>query len=431
MFKIIISCILLVLVVQAKDITYISFKKSIIDVITTNPDIKEKLGTLEASKYDRSQSVGNFLPTVDIKIKNADISDAKRNPPTNKTGYAQEDLIIKWNLFNGFMDHNNYKVMDSKYKSLLHATKQLTDDTILEFIKTYLLVIKNKLIMDDANANVKEYKLYINKERLKKKYGIHSTTTISKLENKYIAKQMNFQEITKRYYDSLYLLQKFILINEEQDLSEDEIDFPLDVDTVENLISLAMKFNSSLLQAKEDIITSKQNINKEYKAFSPIIDLTATKSKRDDYISGVGVTDEYTNETTVLLEAKINLFNGSKDYNSIKSKMAVHKQRKNKLVIVEDKLKYQVKLAWQKYMTNKLVLYYAKQSLKNTKTIYQNSKYDLEFAKVQPTTVLDNMDASETANSKMINSKYDLILSKYELLHSIGKIQSILSSGSK
>jgi outer membrane protein TolC len=159
------------------------------------------------------------------------------------------------------------------------------------------------------------------------------------------------------------------------------------------------------------------------------LDLTITKTNRDDYLDGK--IDEYKNDTTTLLESKINLFNGVKDYNTIQSQLSIYKQRKNKALITRDKVLYQVKLAWQKYMTYKLIIHYLNENVNNAKLIYLNSKYDLEFSKIKTSAVLDNIDSYETVKTKLLNFKYDLILAKYELLYAIGDIQTIISKEGK
>ena len=387
-----------------------------------NPSIQEQNFILKAQKNVIDDSYGYFMPKVDVTIERKDIRDSyKVNNGVDKSTSNRNNLTAIWNIFNGFNDYNNLKTEKYRYKSKVYEKKRVVEKLLLDFITNYAEYLKVKEIYDIANINLKSYKKYIRKMKLKKDYGMSSMSLTSKIEKKYNSILINYiEQNEKRYYDALYKLQQYIKISKKSDilLSYSDIDIELLGYSVDNITDKTVEKNANVLKAKADMLVEKKKLDKLYSKFLPIVDLKLTRDElTDDFVDN---HREITNETTFVIQARMNIFNGVRDYTAIKQEMNNYKKAKAKFknTIIEAKLK--LKVAWNEYLTLKKKESIVTKNVINADKAYVSTEYDFEFAKTDEEGVITAMQSLQDAQTQSIKLKYDKAIAKYKILNAMG-----------
>ncbi|MCK5111840.1 MAG: TolC family protein [Arcobacteraceae bacterium] len=409
-------------------IAKITFADAFIEVMGTNPTILEQDIALKIAQNEKDDAFANFLPTVDYSYEDGKIYDAYDSTgATLKTGSKTQSLTANWNLFNGLQDYRYYKVINLKYKSTLLDRKDVIDTVLFEFIKAYIGFLKTKDIYEIGNKEIASYQDYIEKKKLKDKYGMISMSNRAAVTKKYITAQINHLETNqKRYYDALFGLQEYIDIDENTQvlITKDEANVNISEYNFNNIIKKTIDKNSKYLQSDIEVKLAQQNLQKEYKNFMPTIDLVAQKLETD-----ITYTDrsEINNETSIKFKAKINLFKGGKDYILIKKKINEYKQKQEEQKSVMRKVKYNVKTAFNEYKSLEDKSLLLQKLLTAAKKAYKAAEYDLLYAKTDEDGLLSALESLHSIEKQNAELKYDLMISKYKLLYKIGTIQDKLS----
>ncbi len=411
-----------------QEIKTVNFLNSFDEILKEHPQILEQISILKTEEANKNEAIGNFLPSVNYSYDKSITTDSYRKvaDASAPVEYTKHELSANWNLFNGFSDYNNYKQYEIKYLATKYSTQQAIDDIILKFILAYIDIIKQKESLALSKNNLDDNKLYMEKQKLKSEYGMTSLSESIKLKNRYLTTKLNYKENQKKYFDSLYMLQRYVNIERNSIMLDTSLEFELTYKTLQEALDQLQSINPYILESKQNILVSKGQLNKEYKNFLPTLDLRVARSKKEDFINSN--TTDIVNETTILLQGKINLFNGGKDYNKINSKLQEYKQKQNKSQSVIQETQYNVKVAWQKYETTKLKLEFIKKNYLNSQKAYEAAKHDFNFAKIDINGLQSVLDDLYSSQLKLTNQKYDLLISKYEIVKAIGNLQEIIQN---
>ena len=402
----------------------------ITDALVSNPTINEKYEYVQSLKNDILKSKAALKPKIDINYAYTTYLKSKNNTGSpNTSDSVSKDITLQYNLFNGFKDKNNLDIKYEYYKTNRFTQRQIEDETIYSITDAYNSLQKTLYLYDLSRRNYMDYMDFASKAEIQFQNGAVSLKNYSKIQARVITRYVNFEEDTKRYSDAITQIQKYI-------------DF--DDSFVEDLKSLNPKskyFNDLLLafkdtkiyspyikEAQENVILYKKKLLNTKNIFLPTIDLVATKNENSTYYSNNDPMNRTQNET-IVLKGKINLYNGNSD--SAEYQMKLHDYR-SKLykrdAVIKDTI-YNVDMDF-----NKLVLQEAKQSFfkelvdKRTQE-YLAAKYDYKFAKIDANGLLDELDSLYNAQRQFAENEFDIISTKYKILKDIGVIkQHILNN---
>ncbi len=405
----------------------INFNESIIHILKTNSIILEQNAAVQMAINEKDGAYSGFLPVVDATYDKSRVYNASDNTGSAKDKSTSKSLSASWNLFNGLEDYNFYKVKNNRYKSTLLNRQEVVDELLYEFVKAYLDFLKNQEIYKLGDENLIAYQKYVEKKKLKDKHGMLSMSKGAFVTKKHITAQINHIETNKkRYFDALFELQKYIDIDEKSNILLDfeTIDINIEDITFNNIINQTIKKNAKYLQAQVEINLVKNNLDKEYKNFYPIVDLVAKRSEIDDTL--VDGTQEIKKDTTIKFQTRINLYNGGKDFNEVKKLKNEQKQKIHEQESVKTKVEYNAKTALNDYKNLKEKSFYLNDLLIAANKAYTASQYDFTYAKVDEDIVLSALESLQDIKKQNIESRYDILISKYKLLYRIGIIQDNL-----
>ena len=428
MFKNIFSVVGIIYLLVTTNLSAQTIKKAVVEVIDSNPQLKEKLRRYRAFQQDLSMIESQYYPTIDLKASFGfnkssgfinDINISADNDIDSFDNY-KASLTLTQNLFNGFGTKN--RIDYSEYKILVSAYQYLATSNAITFsmVKSYLDVLRFEELLKIA---VKDVQM--------------SEITYQKIETLFEADKITLSEIKK--IQSILSRSKSNLVIQLAKAREAKFryrriagrmpdvenmqkpDYRVQIPKSSELASLyAINHNPALLVNRYRV-KSLQALRKAHtKDFYPTLDLELTQNYVDSSENNI-----YTNPDD-RFQAKIvfnyNIYNGGADsanaqkYISI-TDAEIEKGRALKRKIIED-----VDMGWSIYdMTNAQLKDLRDYSLSTEEafTLYQE-----EFSQGSRSLIellLVQNDVIE-AQKSVINAEYDSLLAKYKILNATGRL---------
>ncbi len=413
-------------------------KTTLIEVINTNPTIQERLKNYNATKEDIDIAKSGYYPKLDLTIGvgneinqertrydgTSTLLDENGNIVDDSTlSVYQNSITLTQNIFNGFS--TNSKVSQQKHSTSAAAYSYIenVNDISFKLIDSYLQVMRNNELLENAKANVD-----INEEIFKKVQklydaGLTTLSEVNKIESSLSLAKSNYVVQENTLIDMTYNLQRIVgryLDVEKMHKPILNIALPANI---EDAAQYAMQNNPSLLVATHNLKRA-QHIYKEKKsAYFPKIDIEISQHMNKN-LSGIEGVD---NRLRAMAYLKYNLFNGFSDKANIqKSISRIHQE-----VETKNDLRRQVveglNLSWaaNEKLGDKLkhLSEYKKFALK-TLTLY-SKEYDLGRR-----SLLDLLSAQNdfiAAKQQIIDTEYSMLFAKYRILDAMGiLVQSVL-----
>jgi len=396
-------------------------------VLDTNPIVNERLRNYNATKAEIGIAEAGYYPTVDVEsaVGRKTVGGISGDVLNQSYNVLQNSLIMRQNIFSGFSTDEKVKYQKMRALSAAHSYLEKANDVALQAVNVYTNVQKEKELLDNSRQNVEHYK-----------------STYKKIKRTYDAGLSTFSEVSK-IHSSLSLAKSNMMLQKNRLLNAHS-NFKRVVGGTSNLEKLkkvnfnlklpknrkkaqryALEYNPAVLAGQYNIKGAKALHRESKSAFYPKVDLELSQRYNDNYNEFTGTDDR----AQGLVVVSYNLYKGGAD----EAKRLNTMSRVNQEVSVVNDLKRQViervDLSWDSY---KLALdqitflkQYKSQSQKTLKLYH--SEYELGNR-----SLLDLISAEndlKRANDELITAKYNLLLSKYRIMNSMGlTVVSILGS---
>jgi len=391
-------------------------------LLIESPTLNEKYNLLKAFEADVKIANAAFYPTATLNFKETQYQESTNDRFTDT---QSKDITIRYNLFNGFKDLNENKIKQYNYKSNQYLKEQIEGDLIFSLVEAFLSIQREQEILNLAQLNLKDYDLWIAKEDIKFQNGMVSLKNYAKIQSRDTTQRMNFRELNKKYKDTISTFNRYLNFN------EDDVQFFERLNPSNKYISnkevayFDIKQYSPYLKESEQIVeVYKAKLNQSEVNFYPTVDLIAKKSILDENYE-VGSSDE-TKETSIALEARLELYSGGKDSANYEKKLFEYREKIAKKESVIKDVKYKLDLAFNKFeLTSQKEILLKNLILKREDSLL-GASYDYKFAKIDANGLLDSVDDLYTAKKMYIENNYDKLISKYEIFNNIGLIKNII-----
>lgn len=389
-------------------------------LLVENPTINEQFHFLESLQRDINISNAAFLPTIDLNYKYTDYSKSSVDKFTDTTS---KDITLRYNIFNGFEDSLNQKVVQSNYDTNIHLKNQIESDLIYSLTEAFITIQKQKDILELARKNLDDYDQWVKKEDIKFKNDLVSLREYAKVQSRDTIQRMNFEELKKQYNDSIFTFQKYLDFNKEEIAYFEKLTpHSKYLDNKDIAYETSLSLSPYIQEAKANVVLSKDKMKQERVHFYPKVDLVGKVSRLDENYEN-RVADE-NKDKYVALEAKLNFYSGGKDKSTYEKRLSEYRQKIKKRDEVILDVKYKVNLSFSKYefflKKDKFLLHL----IKKREESYLGATYDYKFAKIDADILLDAVDDLYDAKKQYITNKYDLQAVQYEILNNIGVIKN-------
>jgi len=391
-------------------------------LLIESPTLKEKYNLLKAFEADVKIANAAFYPTATLNFKETQYQESTNDRFTDT---QSKDITIRYNLFNGFKDLNENKIKQYNYKSNQYLKEQIEGDLIFSLVEAFLSIQREQEILNLAQLNLKDYDLWIAKEDIKFQNGMVSLKNYAKIQSRDTTQRMNFRELNKKYKDTISTFNRYLNFDEDDVQFFERLNPPNKYISNKEVAYFDIKQYSPYLKESEQIVeVYKAKLNQSEVNFYPTVDLIAKKSILDENYE-VGSSDE-TKETSIALEARLELYSGGKDSANYEKKLFEYREKIAKKESVIKDVKYKLDLAFNKFeLTSQKEILLKNLILKREDSLL-GASYDYKFAKIDANGLLDSVDDLYTAKKMYIENNYDKLISKYEIFNNIGLIKNII-----
>ena len=394
-------------------------------VLDTNPMILERLHNYKAKQAEIGIAEAGYYPTVDIESAAGRKTTGRISGDIlhNTYNIFQNSLVLRQNIFNGFATDAqvNYQKMSTLSAAYSYLNK--ANDLSLQAIKVYLNLEKEKTLLENAKLNVKHNQNTYKKVKSRYDSGLALASEVSKIHASLSLSKSNLR------------VQKNKLMNAHNDFKRvvgTSIDTHSLKHTTRNIklpeskkkaISYALQYNPSLLAGKYNIKGAKALYNESKSSFYPKVNLELSQQYNKNHNEFLG-TDDRAQGMVVL---SYNLYNGGAD----EAKKLNAMSRLNQEVSLTDDLKREVLdrlyFAWNSHKLAKEQMQFLNTYKKESHTILNLYTEEYLLGKRPMLDIISAENDYKNAKDELVATQYNILLSKYEILHSMGlTIASIL-----
>ena len=384
--------------------------------------LKEKYNLLKSFESDIRIAKAAFYPTVSVNFRHTDYSEST---PDNFTDTQSKDIMIRYNIFNGFKDIEETNIKKYTYIMNQYLNEQIESDLIYSLVDSFINIKKQKDILELAKINLLDYDLWISKEDIKFQNGMISLRNYAKIQSRDTTQRMNYRELTKQYKDNISTFRRYLDFETKDIENLEDIDLSNKYIKHKDIAYYDIKrYSPYLKEARQIVKIYKEKLEQSKVHFYPAVNVTVKKSRLNENYETTSTT--ITNDTSIAIEASLELYSGGKDSANNEKKLFEYKEKVSKKKDVMRDVKYKLDLAF-----NKLDLTLEKDALlisliEERENSLLGASYDYKFAKIDANGLLDNVDDLYSAKKMYIENKYDISLSKYKILNVIGIIKNII-----
>ncbi len=416
------------------DLSALTLKQSIEEVIATNPVVQERLSNFKEIQQDLGIAQSEWLPSLDYSASigrnnGGDIfkskgsswrygaSDASYNNYTNS-------LKLTQNIFNGFSTTHKIEYQEARILAAANHYIENVNDIAFQMSGAYIDVIRSYRLLQNAKDAVEiNKKIY---EDVKSLYD-QGLTTKSEMTKIYAALSLANSNLVVQQNNTVDKEFRFKRLL-GRDVNVSELSLPaLDMvmpSNIDEASKIAMQNNPSLIVSHYNTMAEQALYKQKKSKYLPTINIEAEQLLDNQSAShGKGAAYESPDDRQrIMLVLNWNLFNGladiedvQKSISSINREVETHKDLKRQTI-------EGLSLSWSAYellgdQLKDLYEYY--NYSKDTLESYQ-SEYEMGRR-----TLLDLLSAQNdliSSKSQIINAQMDKLFAQYRILDAMGML---------
>jgi len=393
-----------------------------------NPNLNAERENYKAVKENINISISEFLPRVSILGSQSSEQNSDRTnqdggaiPNTSNTSDTKS-ITIDQKIFQGFQGYNSVK--KSKLESDQAALKlKSTEQQILLKSATayYDLIYKIKNTQFNlVNVDLFERQVETDSSRLQK--GEITLTDLAQSESSLAGANAKFIAAESELLTSKSNFERVIRLPAPEKLTKNNLIKKITLNLPTNLntaLSFSKKNNPKLLLAEIDYEISKKNVYIEKAKFSPSASINYKQSQSKDLSSSIDERDQELIKATVTIP----LFNGGKNYSSLKK--AKFKKKENSLILQDtvNEVKTDTVNSWSAYQSSESVLKATQAQVKAAEIA--NEGITLEYDTGNTRTTLEVIQSRTLLLDARISNaiaERNFFISKFDLLAVIGEL---------
>ena len=389
-------------------------------LLLQNPTINQQQQLVNSLEEDINIAKALFRPTVSLDVKYTRYSESTSDDKINS---FERSVSLKYNLFNKFNDTLDKKIKEENYKATKFTKNQKELDLIYSVVEAFINLKKQHEVLVLSKKNIGDYDRWLAKEDIKFQNGLTTLRDYAKIKSRYITQKMNYEELQRVYMDNMATMQKYIDFDITDIIYFEELNPQSGYfDNIDLSKDDMMIYSPYIQEAVANIDMYKSKLDRAKVNFYPTVDLIARKTLLDDSYKDE-TRDASSEERSIMIEAKLDLYSGGKDLADENKKRFEYREKLLKKDEVVRDMIYKIDLGFNKYNLAKTKMDYLKDLIEQRESSFIGANYDYKFAKIDANGLLDAVDDLYNAKKLYIENKYNFILSKYKILTDIGTIK--------
>lgn len=397
------------------DLYALDMRSVLIEMIDTNPELKQKRQELSASQYELEIARSGFLPKIDVRS-----STAKERASTQMTGFKNRefntlntDLAITQNLFSGFLTDSEMGVKRQNVRTKSYELDEKINDLSLRLIKSYLDVLKAHELLNVERENAKVHENIYQKITLKVESGSGRTSDHKEVLAKLALSYVNSLTQDNNYNDAATVLHTLIgHYLDVQTLEKPSIDSSMLPHTLDAAVAEAVQNNPSVMVSRSEMESAKKSVDVERSTYYPKVD-ASLNARNYDNANGSGNTDK---TASAMVTLNYNLYNGGSDEARIKRGLSQSYDAIERLHSSQRAIAEKMAMAYNAYTVlsrqKPFLELYSEANFEKTHLYHE----EFDLGRRSLIDLLDSESEYGTARRKAIENEYDLLYSFFRVL---------------
>ena len=393
----------------------------------TNPELNAERKSLNISEQELKVSRSSYLPTITLEgSKSQENTDKLTNRNGSNASITDVDPEVRSiKITQTLIDFGRgAELAKSKIGINLAKAKLLKkeQEILYKAVEAYtgLISAKEKLSINSSNVNLLERQVETDRIRLER--GNVSLSDVSQSESSLAGAQAKLIEAENELFTSRLNYENVIgQLNDVESLDKSSInglDLP---NQLSEAIDISKKNNPDLIIAKLEYEQSKKDTISARSDLAPTAKLSFDRSKTEDLSSTYDEKEQDTLKATVTWP----FFSGGKNYANLKKKKSSEERKSLLLDYSIKKNQTDVASAWTSYQSNESLLISVKAQVNAAEIA--NEGIVAEYNSGSDRTTLEVIQSNSlllNAQISLVDSERNFILSKFNLLKSIGLLNS-------
>ena len=393
----------------------------------TNPELNAERKSLNISEHELKVSRSSYLPTITLEgSKSQENTDKLTNRNGSNASITDVDPEVRSiTITQTLIDFGRgAELAKSKIGINLAKAKLLKkeQEILYKAVEAYtgLISAKEKLSINSSNVNLLERQVETDRIRLER--GNVSLSDVSQSESSLAGAQAKLIEAENELFTSRLNYENVIgQLNDVESLDKSSInglDLP---NQLSEAIDISKKNNPDLIIAKLEYEQSKKDTISARSDLAPTAKLSFDRSKTEDLSSTYDEKEQDTLKATVTWP----FFSGGKNYANLKKNKSSEERKSLLLDYSIKKNQTDVASAWTSYQSNESLLISVKAQVNAAEIA--NEGIVAEYNSGSDRTTLEVIQSNSlllNAQISLVDSERNLSLSKFNLLKSIGLLNS-------
>lgn len=417
-----------------------TLQESVIEVLNTNPVIKERLRNFRATQQDLNIAESGYYPSLDLRAsvgysQAGNLKGGKDDPldfgdkwnhkvDENEYGNYETSLTFTQNLFEGFSTMNQVDYEESRILAAAHNYIEKANDIAFRMTTSYANVLRTHELTQTARENVQINETIYYKVKNLFDSGLTTDSEVKKIQSALSLARSNLTVQLNNARDAQCSYRRILgRMPNLNEMSRPSFDVAMPR-SIEVAAMYAVENNPSLLVSRYNIKGAQSLWKQRKKDYYPKIDLELSQFYNDNSDDGTQVGkngyDSVDDRFRARLILSYNLFRGGSDSANVQK----HLSKINQEMEIKRDLKRQVieglDLSWNAYeMIGKQLVdlrEYSKFS-EETLALYEE-EYDLGRRSLLD--LLSSQNDVINSRSQIITAEYEELLAKYRILDAMG-----------
>ena len=385
-----------------------------------NPKLNAERANMRASKEEKRESIGEFLPSVTIS---GYVSEQDNTNPGDDTNFrpSEQSIEIEQKIFQGFSGVSNLRKKMFGQKLAEFKLKKVEQETLLAAAKAHtdLLLSRKKVNINLMNIDLLERQVETDQNRLEKgeinladlaqseSSFAGAKATLIAAQNELVTSKANFKKVIgKKAPENI------------QEIKETNLGLP---ESLAVAYSISVTANPDLKIAKLEYEQSKMDVAIAGSELSPSATLSYKIAEQDDFSSTVNDRTQQTLKAT----ASWPLFAGGSNLFGLRKAQELRNQKELLLQDSKKTVETDVANAWSNYQSSKSVLDSIRTQVKAAEIA--NEGITLEYESGSSRTTLEVIQSQTILLNSRINlasSERNFLISQFNLLSAVGRLTS-------
>jgi len=413
----------------------LTINEALVHVINTNPEVRERIENYRAVEQDYDIAFSGYLPVVDVQGSYGEkrYDETISGYDTDNYQYTEAFIRARQNLFHGFGTQNDVEQQEKRMISAKYYLMEKVSQLGLEMINSYMEILKTRKIVELAKENHAVHKEYYSKIKQRTASGAGNQGDMEQISGRLALSQSNMIIAENNLLDAkinflrIYGYDQTISAN---NLKEPNVDKALIPQSLESAEELLERQYPSILATQNNVKALQAGYEQTKENYYPWVDLELKQSYYDndaDRITGSVLNDEI-DQTTIMLVATWNLYNGGADKAEEQKAAARMFEETDRMLNVKRLASERLQLSWTAMERLAEVRKYLKQHRDFSKKTLD--AYNEEF-NLGRRTLLDLLDVKNehfSSRKAYISTYYDEILAKYRIIENVGNLPNMVSA---